>query len=93
MLIRKLAIAAFAFGLVGQAHAAPISCVVADPTGTPLNVRTGPGGSILGALNNDTVVMLSDLTVANGKKWVKVVPLGPGKSGWVYLNHLADNAP
>ena len=88
---RTLAITAFALGLIGQAHATPITCLVADPTGTPLNVRTGPSGSILGALDNDTVVLLSDMTVvANGKKWAKVVPVGPGKSGWVYFDYLAD---
>jgi hypothetical protein len=27
-------------------------CVVADPTGTPLNVRSQPQGTILGALNH-----------------------------------------
>ena len=41
----------------------------AEPTGTPLNVRTKPMGTILGALNNDTCVMLDDLTVVNGDKW------------------------
>jgi hypothetical protein len=34
---------------------------VADPSGTPLNVRSQPkpNGSILGALNNDTSVVVS----------------------------------
>jgi hypothetical protein len=89
-MMRKLAIAALTLGLVGHAHAAPISCVVADPSGTPLNVRTGPMGSILGALNNDTVVLLSSMTVTNGKKWAKVIPVGAGKPGWVYFDYLAD---
>jgi hypothetical protein len=73
--------------LVGQADAKTF-CTVADPTGTPLNVRTKPMGTILGALNNDTSVMLDDLTVVNGDKWAKVITLGKGKSGWVYFNYL-----
>jgi hypothetical protein len=80
----------FATGLVGQANATPVSCVVADPSGTPLNVRAVPGGSILGALYNDSIVFVSDVTVANGKKWAKVIPIRSGKSGWVYLDYLAD---
>jgi hypothetical protein len=32
--------------------------------------------------------MVKDIAQVNGKKWVKVMPLGPGKSGWVYFNYL-----
>lgn len=39
--------ALIALGTVAQA--APLACTVADPSGTPLNVRTAPMGSILGA--------------------------------------------
>lgn len=43
-------------------------CRIADPTGTPLNVRSAPkGGSIRGALSNDTVV-----------KVLEPVAIGPG---------------
>jgi len=37
-------------------------CTVADPSGTPLNVRSQPkpNGSILGALNNDTSVVVKE---------------------------------
>ena len=44
-------------------------CVVSDPTGTPLNVRSRPNGPILGSLYNDTEVFISDMTVAGGRKW------------------------
>ena len=73
--------------LASQADARTF-CTVADPTGTPLNVRTRPMGTILGALNNDTSVMLDDLTVRNGDKWARVIPVEKGKSGWVYFNYL-----
>ena len=64
-------------------------CVVSDPTGTPLNVRSRPNGPILGALLNDTEVFISDMTVAGGRKWAKVVPVGEGKSGWVFHDFLS----
>ena len=38
--------------------AAAQTCVVDDPTGTPLNVRTSPNGAILGALYNGAVVLV-----------------------------------
>jgi Bacterial SH3 domain len=64
------------------------SCVVADPTGTPLNVRNRPNGPILGALSNDSKVFITDMTKVGGRKWAKVVPLGPGKTGWVFRDYL-----
>jgi hypothetical protein len=63
-------------------------CVVADPTGTPLNVRSRPNGTILGALHNDTRVIVTDSAVASGKVWSKVVPVEAGKVGWVFRSHL-----
>jgi len=63
-------------------------CVVADPTGTPLNVRSRPNGTILGALHNDTRVIVTDSTVASGKVWSKVVPIEAGKVGWVLRSYI-----
>jgi hypothetical protein len=64
------------------------SCVVTDPTGTPLNVRNRPNGTILGALNNGTGVFIADMTEVGGKRWAKVVPVDEGKSGWVFDDFL-----
>ena len=64
------------------------ACVVADPTGTPLNVRNRPNGPILGALANDNQVFITDVTEVGGRKWAKVVPLGEGKTGWVFQDYL-----
>jgi hypothetical protein len=61
-------------------------CQVADPTGTPLNVRSQPNGAIVGALHNDTQVMVVDAT--RDLKWAKVVPIDAGKVGWVFADHL-----
>jgi hypothetical protein len=55
------------------------------PTGTPLNVRTSPNGAILGALYNGAVVqVLKVIFDKRGRSWALVVPLGPGKQGWVF---------
>jgi hypothetical protein len=64
------------------------SCAVADPSGTPLNVRNRPNGRILGALSNDSEVFITDVTEVGGRKWAKVVPLGDGKTGWVFRDYL-----
>jgi len=63
-------------------------CVVFDPTGTPLNVRNRPNGTIIGALHNDTSVIVTDSTVASGKVWSKVVPIEAGKVGWVLRSYI-----
>jgi hypothetical protein len=61
------------------------NCVVADPTGTPLNVRARPNGAIVGALHNGTLVRILDMAVdGGGRPWAYVIPLGPGKRGWVF---------
>jgi hypothetical protein len=61
-MIAALSLAA-ATAMATSANAA-VACAVADPTGTPLNVRNAPNGTILGALNNDAMVMVKD----SGKK-------------------------
>jgi S1-C subfamily serine protease len=64
-------------------------CVVADPSGTPLNVRTAPDGRTIGTLNNGIQVMIFDRSSVEGRPWVYVgryedrVPIG-----WVYRNYL-----
>jgi Bacterial SH3 domain len=60
-------------------------CFVADPTLTPLNVRKSPNGSILGAINNGTLVAV----MKRRGDWVRIVPhKAAGKSGWVWLKYL-----
>jgi hypothetical protein len=67
------------------------TCRVADPTGTPLNVRQGPQGRIIGTLRNGTVVRIS-ATARDHKNqvWARIVD-GEGRRtiGWVlraYMN-------
>jgi hypothetical protein len=72
-----------------HANASQASCVVDDPTGTPLNVRTSPNGPIVGALHNGAPVeVVSSRMDADHRVWLFVVPRGPGKSGFVYSQLL-----
>jgi hypothetical protein len=58
---------------------------VADPTGTPLNVRERPSQPIIGALNNEITV----LTKMSRGAWVYTAPhAAPGKSGWVWRKFI-----
>jgi uncharacterized protein YraI len=62
-------------------------CIVADPTGTPLNVRGRPSqhAPIIGALNNGITVS----TRMSRGDWVHIVPhKAPGKSGWVWRKFI-----
>jgi hypothetical protein len=75
--------------------AAPAThCRVADPTGTPLNVRAVPNGTVVGTLNNDTVVTVLSQTTAEGKAWAYI---GTGKeelpAGWVFKGYLTCAPP
>ena len=72
----------------GTAYAVD-TCDVADPTGTPLNVRNQPNGKILFTLRNGTKVVWVELS--NDQKWVKIFPLTGrhyDKEGWVFTDFL-----
>jgi hypothetical protein len=64
------------------------SCFVADPSGTPLNVRVAPQGRILGALHNGAAVRLIETSVdESGRPWAYVEPrVGP--AGWVFRGFI-----
>ncbi|MBB6309295.1 SH3 domain-containing protein [Xanthobacter tagetidis] len=66
-------------------------CRAADPTGTPLNVRSGPYGDILGQVKNGTLVRIeADATDGKGKTWAYVVAIDTGQPlGWVFRDYLA----
>lgn len=88
--ILALALGAAALCMGGWTEAlAEDRCVVADPSGTPLNVRTAPTGRIIGTLSNGVLVAIFDRTSVEGKTWAYV-----GKDedrtpiGWVYRDYL-----
>jgi Bacterial SH3 domain len=72
------------------AAADPVSCTVADPTGTPLNTRAEPGGEIFATLRNGTVVRAIAQTRHDGKQWVFVEKwTGDNAVGWVFDAYMA----
>ena len=82
------------FAFLATTADAQTRCVVADPSGTPLNVRSQPQGTILGALSNGTAVEVRDVEPdRRGNVWARVVPPGRGKAGWVYRDHLKCDQP
>ncbi len=68
---------------------AEISCVVRDPTGTPLNVRGGPGGEIYATVRNGTVLRAMAMKTHKGKPWVLVAKWAEDNAiGWVFDPYL-----
>ena len=64
-------------------------CTVADPTGTPLNVREEPNGKILGTWENGVRVRPYDEQTVNGKVWYAVERFADdNKAGWVFDAYL-----
>jgi len=65
------------------------ACIVADPTGTPLNVRTAPYGRALGAIPNGNRVMIIDRTKDNrGKDWAYIANRTSKPLGWVFREYI-----
>jgi hypothetical protein len=78
------------------ALAAPVAagerCMVADPTGTPLNVRRFDG-KVIGALHNGEIVkILRTSAVRNGKPWAYIAYETNGE-GWVYPEFISYGRP
>jgi hypothetical protein len=65
------------------------TCVVADPTGTPLNIRTSPNGKIVGKIGNGERIRISDQTTENGKQWAYISNAASRPMGWVFRKFLA----
>lgn len=74
----------------GQAQGA--ICRVADPTGTPLNVRTAPEtGLVVSTLHNGARVrILQEVTDERGRRWAFVgEATGERRAiGWVFRSFL-----
>jgi hypothetical protein len=67
------------------ANSAQIQCFVADPTGTPLNVRTAPNGEVISTLQNGVFVSVVDRNVdRNQKQWLYVSDRAGRRLGWVF---------
>ena len=54
----------------------PPVCTVVDPTGTPLNVRTGPNDDIVGSLKNGMKIEVIEHQESDGNRWALVASSG-----------------
>lgn len=84
----------YASTMVPALAASAMHCRVSDPTGTPLNVRAVPNGTIVSTMNNGTVVVVLSQTTQDGKEWAYI---GTGKqelpAGWVFQEYLTCAPP
>jgi hypothetical protein len=67
------------------------SCIVTDPTGTPLNVRSSPNGPIMRTLSNGFRIKILRIALANGKTWVYVSDKAGQNIGWVFRPYVTCN--
>jgi hypothetical protein len=68
---------------------APATCIVMDPTPTPLNVRTAPYGRILGVIANGSRVRIVDSTNdGRGKVWAYIADQSDKPLGWIFRNYI-----
>lgn len=73
-----------AFAVVSPAFAAGYGeCIVDDPTGTPLNVRSAPNGTILSTLANGTRIEVVDEMKIGVKHWLFIARQGE-RLGWAF---------
>jgi len=87
---RSVVVMAFALALAAPA-AAQQRCKVMDPTGTPLNIRSGPNGEIIGQATNGAMVsIIGTARDARGRPWVYVAHRDSGERlGWVFREFIA----
>lgn len=88
-----VALAAFGLALAVQASPAEAQsrCRVTDPTGTPLNIRAAPNGSIIGRAANGVLVSIVDTASdTRGRAWALIRPAsGGGAVGWVFREFVS----
>ena len=85
--MKKLIVAAT---LTLFAATAQAECIVADPSPTPLNVRTAPNGRIISTLDNGQSVSIIDHAAdENSREWVYVSdPENDRPIGWVVRDYV-----
>ena len=66
-----------------------VDCEVADPTGTPLNIRDAPNGAIMGTVRNGETVRVYAVREHNGKLWAEAWrDPADNAVGWVFDDYL-----
>ncbi len=101
MPVRLLAVSCAVLATAGVALAcggAPV-CTVADPTGTPLNIRLAPNGPVVGTAKNGTELMFVEHREVDGKLWALVERFEDGElvadfdGAWVFGDYLVCSGP
>jgi hypothetical protein len=70
--------------MAASSQASARTCIVADPTPTPLNVRATPGGQIVATIADGSVV----ITNSRRGKWVHISWPSGHPIGWVYRSYI-----
>ncbi len=95
MNLKKIAASLLILGAVTVALPAKAEsvCKIADPTGTPLNVRDQPNGRVINSLRNGREVYIEDTVVDDqGRSWVKIGGYYNNTYrlwGWVFRDFLS----
>jgi len=96
MPIRTVAAVVALLATAGSALAcggAPI-CTVADPTGTPLNIRLSPNGPVVGTAKSGAELMFVEHREVDGQLWALVERFHEGEmvtdfdGAWVFGDYL-----
>lgn len=94
MLCAALGITAPVAGALACSGGSPL-CTVVDPTGTALNIRSGPDGKIVGTAVKGTTLEFIDHQSVKGKKWARVGRYDPNTDalnaigGMVFAAYIA----
>jgi hypothetical protein len=65
------------------------NCVIADPTSTPLNVRTSPTGKVIRTVpNGDRANVIDQTTDRSGDRWAYISDAQGQPLGWVFRRFL-----
>jgi len=74
------------------AHAATAVCVVADPTGTPLNIRIQPNGDTVARVRNGEKLLVffeGTKTNSRGRVWYEVaMSTSAAPDGYVFAEYV-----
>lgn len=66
------------------------TCMVADPTGTPLNVRRFPNGPIVGRVRNGQIVVVRGITRDDrGRPWALLFSSDGASIGYVFREYIS----
>lgn len=67
----------------------PTNCVIADPTNTPLNIRTAPNGKLLGTISNgDRVTVIDETMDRTIDRWAYIADAESKPLGWAFRRYV-----